>query len=343
MKTIVLYIFILLTFFVSCKKEKNSSSSNPGTSLNMGAGNTNDIYFSLTKGVVKSEPGTNWDIAFNTWMFSATIITNGGAGIKLYTYPDGDTSSWNKTLSTTSINTRPAMYNADTSWTWGAFQRNKTANPFDYGWGVYNLNTNEVVGDSLFIIQLQDNTYRKLWIIKRSVNSTFIFQYANLDGTGQKLDSVNCNNYSAKNFIYYSIARENTIDREPADTAWDFVATRYIATTGEPSPKVVTGILTSWIFNFNPAVNSYTTTGTVAAEITGVNDSTTNYSSAHFSTQINTIGWDWTTYNQATNTYSILPQQVYFLKTSSDNIYKLVFTGLTAGTGIIQFDQTRIK
>lgn len=344
MKVNILLTILILSFCISCKKE---NSSKPVTTINMGASYANDIYYSLSNGVVATVSRTNWEIAFNTNIFSATIITNGGAGIKLYTFPGGDTSVWKDTLNITSISSWPVMYNADTSWTWGAFQRNTVfSNPFDYGWGIYNLSTNEVIGDSLFVIQLQDQSYRKLWIKKKAVNNTYIFQYAHLNGTGSKLDSVNCSNYNTKNFIYYSISQEKTVDREPAATAWDFVATQYVATTGEPSPTPVTGILTSWIFNVNPTTNPpvIATTGTVAAEVTGVNVSTTDYSSAVFSTDISAIGWNWATYNQATNTYSINPQQVYYLKTSSANIYKIVFTSFTGpGTGEIKFEQTKLK
>lgn len=343
MKNLILYIFLLSIFFNSCKKDNSSA---PATSINMGAGNTNDVFYSLANGVVASIPGTNWDIAFNTNVFSPTIITNGGAGIKLYTYPGGDTSVWNTTLSITSIGNWPAMYNADTSWTWGAFQRNTTSSPFDYGWGVYDLSTNEVIGDSLFIIQLQDQTYRKLWMKKKAANNTYIFEYANLDGSDSKIDSVNSASYSTKNFIYYSIAQEKIVDREPAVNTWDFVATRYIASTGVAQPTLVTGFLTNFVINVNPTTNPFTLTptGTMAAEVTNVNVSSTAYSSANFSTHICTIGWDWASYNQNSKTYSILPQQIYFLKTPTANIYKIVFAGdAGSGTGIIQFDQTKIK
>jgi hypothetical protein len=337
MKKTILYTIILFTFFISCKKD--NSTSVPITGIG------NDIYYSLVNGVVGSVSSTNWDIAFNTYKFSPTIITNGGAGIKLYTYPNGDTSVWNNTLSISSLNTWPVMYNADTCWTWGAFQRNKTSNPLDYGWGVYNMITNELVGDSLFIIQLQDKSYRKLWMIKRAINNTFIFKYANLDGSGIKTDSVNCNNYSSKNFIYYSIAQEKTIDREPAAGDWDFVTTKYIATSGEQTPTVVTGILTSWIFNVNPATYpaTITPTGTLSEKVSGVDTTTNVFSTANFSTNISTIGWSWGIYNQTANNYSIIPQQVYFLKTSSASVYKIVFTGFTASTGLIQFNQTKLK
>ena len=343
MKKLTTYILFLI-LIVSCKKDNTI----PSTNLTMGSGYNNDIYYSLANGVVSTVPRTNWDIAFNTNIFSATILTNGGAGIKLYTYPGGDTSVWKNTLSTSGINTWPVMYNADTSWTWGAFQRNTVfSNPFDYGWGIYDYsNTHDIIGDSLFIIQLQDQTYRKLWMKRKaSLKNTFIFEYANLDGSSSKLDSVNCNSYLTKNFVYYSIAQEKIIDREPISTAWDFVATQYMATSGKTTPTAVPGILTSWIFNLNPTTQppTFTTTGTLAAEVSGANANSTSYTSATFSSDISTIGWSWAGYNQASNTYSVQPQQVYFLKTSTD-IYKLVFTSFAgSGTGVVQFDQTKVK
>ena len=36
--------------------------------------------------------------------------------------------------------------------TYGAFDTNQTGG-FDYGWGVYNLQTHHIIGDSLFLIK----------------------------------------------------------------------------------------------------------------------------------------------------------------------------------------------
>ncbi len=223
-KLISSVLLILLT--MSCKKEVTPVVTVTET-LTMGNAYINDIYYSMADGIVSTVPRTNWDIAFQTGSRSSTILINGGAGMKLYTYPNGDITSWNS-VNTTGIETWKALNNSDTTWSLGAFERNALGHP-DYGWGIYNSVNHDVVGDSLFVIQLQDQSYRKLWIKKKaSSENKYIFQVANIDGSGTVLDTVDCNPYITKNFIYYSFSTKNAIDREPAMDAWDFVVTKYI-------------------------------------------------------------------------------------------------------------------
>ena len=53
-----------------------------------------DVYYSLENGIVKSETRANWDIAFTSSKMSASILSNGGSGVELYSYPNGDTNAW---------------------------------------------------------------------------------------------------------------------------------------------------------------------------------------------------------------------------------------------------------
>jgi hypothetical protein len=342
-----LIILLLVLSFAKCKKDSTSNTITytlTTDSLTMGSSYANDVYYNLESGSKTTVSRTNWDIAFNTDIYSATIITNGGAGVKLYTYK-GDTAAWNN-MDITSIST--VMYNSDTTWSLGAFQRHTTTG-LDYGWGVYNTSSHDIVGDSLFIVQLQDSSYRKLWIKRKaSLRNTYIFQYANLDGSGLKVDSVNCASYTNKNFIYYSIANSSLVDREPISSSWDFVATKYISNVAYGNttiPYVVTGILTNnMTYIINPSTNTTADSGVFAAKLSNVNVSTTDYSTAKFSNNISTIGWDWKSFNSQTYTYTVTDSLVYFVKNRNSKVYKIVFTGFAgSGTGIIKFEKTLLN
>jgi hypothetical protein len=329
-KMIAAVLFILLT--ISCKKQ-DIPLTIVNETITMGSGYANDVFYSLSTGVVATVPRTNWDIAFQTGSRSSTIIINGGAAMKLYTYPNGDISSWNS-VNTTGIGTWKALNNSDTTWSLGAFERNALGHP-DYGWGIYNSVTHDVVGDSLFVIQLQDQSYRKIWIKKKaSVDNKYIFQFANIDGSGSILDTVDCKPYTGKNFIYYSFATKDVVNREPDKDAWDFVVTKYIEMipdgTGGKVPYPVIGVLTN--------------TGIKSAQLDNVNVTSNDFSSAKFVTAISEIGSDWKTFNMSTNQWSLTSSRVYFIKNKGLSVFKIVFTGYEGSTtGILKFDKTKLN
>lgn len=327
-KLIASVLFILFT--ISCSKEKLPLVENE--TITMGNGYANDIYYSMANGVVATVPRTNWDIAFQTGSRTSTIIINGGAGIKLFTYPNGDISSWNS-VNTTGIGTWKALNNSDTTWSLGAFERNALGHP-DYGWGIYNSISHDVIGDSLFVIQLKDQTYRKLWIQKKaSVENKYIFQFANIDGSGSVLATVDCTPYTGKNFIYYSFETNSVVDREPDIDAWDFVVTKYMEMipdgTGGKVPYPVIGVLTN--------------TGVTSATLDNVQVVTNDYPSAKFVTSISEIGSDWKSFDMNLNQWSIKSDRVYFVKDKGLSVFKIVFTGFEGtSTGIIKFDKSKL-
>jgi hypothetical protein len=305
-----------------------------GETITVGAGYANDVYYSMATGVVSTVPRTNWDIAFNTGSRTSTININAGANIKLYTYKGGDTTAWNSVNIAGIANWTP-MNNSDTTWTFGAFERNALGHP-DYGWGIYNTVNHDVVGDSLFIIQLQDGSYKKLWIKKKaSTLNKYIFQFANADNTGTTtIDTVDCSKYTTKNFIYYSFATKNEIDREPAKDAWDFVYTKYYEMIpdgkGGKTPYPVTGVLTN--------------TGVKTAQMDNFDATSNDYSTGNFVTAISEIGSDWKSFDMNTNKWALTDKRVYFVLTPDKAIYKIAFTAFEgSSTGVIKFNKTRVK
>ncbi len=293
----------------------------------------NDVYYSMTNGVVATVSRANWDIAFETSSRSSTIIINAGTGIKLFTYPHGTTSVWNS-VNTTGIANWKSLNNSDTTWLLGAFERNTLGHP-DYGWGIYNSVTHDVVGDSLFVIQLKDQSYRKLWITKKASNDNkYIFQFANIDGSGQVVDTVDCKPYTDRNFIYYSFTTKDVINREPVKDSWDFVVTKYTEMipdgTGKKVPYPVIGILTNY--------------GVKSATLDNVLITSNDYSSANFVTSISEIGSDWKLFDMNLNQWNLKSKRVYFVKNTGLSVFKVVFTGFEgSATGVIKFDKSKLN
>ncbi|HUP11015.1 MAG TPA: hypothetical protein VM187_02340, partial [Niastella sp.] len=190
-------------------------------------GYTHQTWYELETGTETQAAKNTWDIAFATSSIGmgSSIRVNAAIGTKLWVYPHGDTSAWN-TLDTAGIDGWPESLNSDTSWLAGAFDANTTSDEFDLGWGVYNMMTHFVVGDSLFVIKLTDNSYRKVWI-QQLASGSYNFKFANIDGSSPITQAIVKSDYSGKNFAYYSLRTDTETNPEPANTNWDLLFTQY--------------------------------------------------------------------------------------------------------------------
>ena len=221
MNKIYQLVFVAIAIFLAASVSAQNLTEDR---VVMGASYENDVFYSLEDGIVKESPRKNWDIAFGTGVFDATIITNGGAGVKLYAYPKGDITAWDD-VDTTGLYQWKVLYNSPKSWFGeGAFNQNSTGG-FDYGWGIYQQNNNhKVVGDSLFIIKTGDD-YLKLRIDEKdSKPNIYRFTFANLDGSNEIHRDIEMNPYTAKDFLYFSLANDEIQDREPTED-WDLLFT----------------------------------------------------------------------------------------------------------------------
>lgn len=282
--------------------------------VSMTPGYATDIYYNLETGVEMTSPREIWDIAFSTKVFSAAILINDGSGVELYTWGNGDTTGW-ANVDTNGMSTWGPLYNNPDDWEIGAFNQNSKDHP-DYGWGIYNNFTHDVVGDSLYIIKRADGSLYKLWIKRKTYNAgvpVFIFKIAGLDGSNETTQTIDCTPYTTKNFIYYSIPANQIIDREPAATDWDILFTKYMAIHPTGTPYPVTGALS----NYNLGV----------AEVTGVSQYLYNDFASHsFDSSRSVIGYDWKTFDMGTYTYIVDDSTIFFLKDpETGHVWKLFF------------------
>jgi len=289
--------------------------------VSLSSGYVNQSFFSMQNGEVLNIPNNDWDMAFSTDVFSSTIRINDGKGVQLYTYHLGDTSHWSAiNNSTPNILINP-MYNSDTDWGYGAFDTNQTSG-FDYGWGVYNLQTHHIIGDSLFVIKTVNGNWKKLWL-ERKVSGEYLFKYANLDGTSEISESILASNYDNKRFIYFSLDNNVVLDREPPLSNWDITFTKYI-TPVQGTPYAVTGVLCNSRIEVAEADN-------ISNPLSYI-----DYSSHAFETDINIIGYDWKTFQ---GTYVLDTDRCFFIKDYQQNIWRLFFTNFDGtSTGNIEFN-----
>ena len=320
------YIIILTIFLGLNSLFANGNTAMENDSVSLGAGYTNDVYYSFENGEILSVERQNWDIGFFTSPWSAGIITNGGNGTELYLYPFSDISAWNS-IDTTGLSTWPVLFNSTDEWENGAFNRHATGHP-DYGWGVYNSITHDVVGDSIYLLKLSNGNLKKLWIEKKvSMQNTWYFRYADLDGANEVSEVLSFNDYTDKNFIYYSMQSGETLDREPASDTWDILFTKYMGiNNGVPYP--VTGVLN----NVDVPANKNK----------GVAPEFEDWQALPMDSTKSPIGYDWKYFDMEQFTYIIEDSLAYFVRNKDKNVYKLVFSGFDYTIGKVLFQKSMV-
>ena len=317
----ILYIISLVllhSFFLA--------QTNDSVSLNSSC--SHQSFYNFNDGEIANVDNTNWDLAFSSGGYGSAIRINSQAGVELYVYPNGDINDWNS-VDITNISNWPSIINSDTTWSIGAF--NATSDPtnsLDLGWGVYSTITHHITGDSLHIIKLSNGDYKKLQMIKLS-SGNYEFKYANIDGTNEVVTSVSKSNYTSKNFGYYSITNNNELDREPTSSSWHILFTKYVTEIYPGMNYGVTGVLTNKNIEVAKAEN---------VDLTNV-----SHSGYSFSSQINTIGFDWKSYNMNSFSYDITDSLCFFVKDDQGSIWKLQLTGFEGNsTGNIHFNVENI-
>ena len=286
---------------------------------------TNQAFYSMANGELSNVVNTDWDIAFQIRGFAASILINSKNNVRLWK-ANKAISQWSTmtTADTTGILSDPAyeLFNSDTSWDFGAFNvTNDTSNQFDLGWGTYDFLTHIITGDSVFFIKIGATDYRKLEI-ESLTSGVYNFRWANLDGTNEITSTLSKANFTGKFFGYYSLVNNVSIDREPVYNTWDLTFCQYLSLT--PYVYKVTGVLSNdsvFVAQAYPVDTGYATIGNLPLEA-----------------PINTIGYDWKTYDFGSNSWLITDSLVYFVNDRQGNLWKMVFTGFDGSfTGIFYF------
>lgn len=280
--------------------------------VSVGAGYANQQWYSLANDEQGSSPKNNWDIAFETSNQGSSIHINSSTGVELWVHPTTVATDFT-TLDTTGLSTWSKLYNSNQTWEIGAFnQAANLSDPFDLGWGAYNMITHTVEGNRVFVVKLSGNIYRKI-IIENLAGGVYNFRFASIDNSIDVSQSITKSTYNTKNFVYFSLLNNQLIDREPASLNWDITFTQYIEFI--PSAYLVTGIL------HNKDIESVKVQPVV--DPSSYND----WQSQTFSTNINTVGYDWKSFNMGTFQWEFSDSTVYFVKDRDDNIWKLIFIG----------------
>ncbi len=302
------------------------------TTVSTGPAYANEVFYDLENGVVRSEPLAAWDIGFQISGFSSSIITNGGAGVELYSVPNKTVEEWAGALDTNGMNASWDLWqNSADSWDGGAFNMGIDYSTGNFGWGEYSMATHVVSGTTIYVIKLPGNIYKKI-MIDNLTSGIYTFKYADLDGSNEVTASVKKSDFAGKNFGYYSIRDGKTVDREPASAEWDLVFGKYIdyiAMGPDVIPYGVTGVRS------NVGI-------TTARIVTGSPATVAVPDTSAFTSSISELGYDWKAFGGTS--YIIDDSLAFFVKTPENKIYRIIFTGFGgSATGDFVFNQTLVN
>ncbi len=319
-----IFTFFVILFFTT------SAFAQSQVAVITGEGYANEVYYNFENEILKTVPRANWDIAFVGTQMSVSVLANNGAGVMLYTWPKGAAADW-ASVDTTGMNWIP-MYNSIEDWDYGAFNANTIpGDQFDYGWGKYSMITHKIVGDSIFIMKLPDDSYKKFIVKeKNAIQNVWTFQYADLDGQNDTTITLDAKQHQGTSFIQYSIGKNEVVEHEPTER-WDLLFTRYFDYN---IPYYVTGVLSN--------------SGIKIQQVNGVSQPDfKDYDPVLFNDTISEIGSDWKSFSMASFTYVVDTSVVYFIQdtTGTDNaIWKLYFTDFSgSATGIYTFVKEKMN
>lgn len=296
-------------------------------SVSLNAGYANESYYSFENGEVANVDNQNWHLAFELGSWGAAVRLNRKQA-ELYN-PEVAAADWGTTIDTAGMfGVWDQHINGYDYWEEGAINKAADAgNPFDMGWGLYNSVTHQIIGSRIFVLKFNNGTCRKL-LIESLIGGDFVFKHADLDGANEVSQTITKANYPGKNFVYYNVASDQIVDREPTSAAWDVVFTNYVLELG---PGYFGGV-TSVLHN----------NGVVVSESAGVPVGSATYNI--WDTTIATIGYDWKAFNMTTFQYEIVDSLCYFVQTEAGDVWKLVFTGFGgSSTGKIYFSKEQVE
>lgn len=338
----VFAVFLLLAsgLLASCEKEDEAITlPAPGDSKSlvagMGVNYDNQIYVSLSKGLVHAANYKNFDLAFEASPTGRHIYLNGAKYMFL---------SHSGTTDITTADSAGAVWKVD------AEHLNNDSTAFGSWWqapSVPPLQESEVmIIDRGVIDHTGPDRFRKIQVIQND-NDHYTVRYCKLDNSG--LNEFTIQKDPAYSLMYFSFNNNGQLVLQaPKKEDWDFVFTKYTHVYfDEPlsSPyryyPVTGGILNIW------------------NDVTGVmaeKDSTPNfipYETVHatealamnFSTRADIIGFDWKFYDFASSLYHITPDIYFVLRDQQGFMYKMrmiSFYDNQGNKGTITFEYQRL-
>ena len=324
MKNFTFLLFVVALF-------NNLSAQVVSDTVNMGPEYTNDVFYSLENGHVSDLSGSEWTVAFYNSAMSAAIMINEGREVRLWIASE-DINDFATIDTTGNISSWTQLHDSELTWSSGsAFEAEPTGGNANYGWGEYNFSTHQITGTRVFVIKTIAGEYFKV-LVNNKIAGVFEYRYASLDNSLDTTITVNVPDLVGKNYAYLNMDNHTILDREPLNTEWDILFTKYWdlydSGFGPPAYDEVTGVL----INQNVGV----------VEVRNVPSADAEYTAQTFDTVKNVIGHDFK-YLDGNFQWALDDSLSYFLKSNNGDIFHLYFTRFDGrSTGIVGFNVEKI-
>lgn len=326
----------ILLLFLASGFTSSAQSTIPNDSVITGADNTQMVFYQLSTGQKTVTSNTDWHLAItirptqfpNAPLGGTSIRINEANGVHAYYVPNANAAEY-ATVDTADWNTWTMLHDSDSLLDEGALNSNRGPGIFDFGWGVYNSISHDVVGDSLYLIQLPNGALKKLLIADLDRDTAFNIKYSNIDNSDMQLLHISKLQYPGKSFVYLNMLTNQIEDKEPLAANWDLLFTKYTARD----------IIQN---NYTPIVGVWANKGVEIGKATGADAQYSSFMGS-YSTMLNSIGWNWNSYDSQNDIYTIQDSLAYFIRPVNGMEYKLNFTSYSGpATGIISFYTAQI-
>lgn len=302
--------------------------------ISTGQGYNFQDYINLTDGTDQQVANTGWDIAFSVEDGEAGIFINESVNSSPTAFPIQAYATFSDDFShfpDSSFFLDYPLWNRETSWSYGALNEyREPGDPDDFGWGMFNSNTDEIDGIFVYAIQLRDGSFLKLQI-QSLINGVYTFRYAEFDGSNEVTKTIDKADHGGNILAYYSFNSGETVDVEPAE-GYDLLFCRYIALLdagGDSVAYPVTGILSA--------------KGIEVAQADNVDPETVEFEPYRdsLSSHPEIIGHDWKMFDLGNFEWVINSNLAFFLKTRDAHIWKIVLTDFGgSGNGNTTIEKT---
>lgn len=288
--------------------------------IDLTASYAKDIYYDLSDASGQDEDAKDWHLAFSLGNGSAAIHFQDAWGNKIYRTTH-ELADW-ATVDTTGISTMTALNNSEINWGVGALNQNPVdpSSGFDLGWGSYDIVTHHVNGSAIYIAEV-DGEFFKLFI-HHLKSGKYTFQHEKMEAGAPLVEqTITKADYEDRSFIHYDMVQDITFEREPEHEDWQFIIGKYI----DYAPTAY------------PVVGVRTRPGIEITQIENTDPLTVDYSSLTYSTDINTVGFDWKTFDMGTFSYNITEDLSFVLKEEAGTLHHFYFTEYEgSSTGIVK-------
>lgn len=300
--SIFFHIFLLLLTAITLtgciKDEKAVAPHDPGNVVTVSADMNEDykwqLYYHLqTQRIVGRNLRTDWDLGLEASPGGYHVILNAARMMAARELPQTELAqvSWQDTTG----------FGAGKKADHAAGSLDSTAIGDWRGKGkVYLVANNE--GD-FYKVQFQEVS-----------TASYRLRFSNMK-TGQT-DSLEVVKDSAYNFAFVSLKERRKMQVEPPKKDWDLAFSVY--THYFPVEQIfysVTGCL----------LNRYQTTAVADSTVDFASITYNDLMRYQFSSDINTIGYDWKEYSFATGSYVVFPRKNYVVRTAAGKYFKLHF------------------